>query len=226
MPQADENASGSATQRARARPSCAGPWETVGGVLRAGADRPEPLLVVGTAVGATIGTAICATVVLTRNTAGSAVGRPMGATIGATVRAAVCATVVLTRDTGGSAVGRDAGERVEARCRLDRSHLRPDDVRRPGCVLRRLGRCGYYKEHDDKLNSFQLLLVERGSAGAFDIVFNYDQLHWESGDASDGVHGPGAHRLPGATPTVTVRARSSAPGRSRTARCWTADPRR
>ena len=50
---------------------------------------------------------------------------------------------------------------------------------------------GYYKEHDDKLNSFQLLLVKRGSAGAFDIVFNYDQLQWESGDASEGVHGSG-----------------------------------
>src|SRR5262249_18268697 len=34
---------------------------------------------------------------------------------------------------------------------------------------------GYYGEHTDKLNSFQLLLVDRGDIGAgdFDIIMNY-----------------------------------------------------
>jgi len=52
---------------------------------------------------------------------------------------------------------------------------------------------GYYNQHTDKLNSFQLLLVEREDAGvgAFDIVFNYDTIQWETGDASGGVGGLG-----------------------------------
>ncbi|WP_019675339.1 nidogen-like domain-containing protein [Arsukibacterium perlucidum] len=37
-------------------------------------------------------------------------------------------------------------------------------------------------------NSFQLLLVDRSdvSAGDFDIIFNYDQIQWETGTASSG----------------------------------------
>lgn len=37
-------------------------------------------------------------------------------------------------------------------------------------------------------NSFQLILVDRSDvgAGAFDIVFNYDQIQWEAGTASGG----------------------------------------
>lgn len=37
-------------------------------------------------------------------------------------------------------------------------------------------------------NSFQLILVDRSdvSTGAFDIVFNYDKIEWEAGEASDG----------------------------------------
>ena len=52
---------------------------------------------------------------------------------------------------------------------------------------------GYYSGHDDKLNSFQLLLVSRPDkgAGSFDIVFNYDRIQWETGDASGGVAGFG-----------------------------------
>ncbi len=47
---------------------------------------------------------------------------------------------------------------------------------------------GYFSGHDDKLNSFQLILVNRSdlSPGAFDIEFNYGQIQWESGDANDG----------------------------------------
>ncbi len=52
---------------------------------------------------------------------------------------------------------------------------------------------GYYAGHDDKLNSFQLLLVDRSDTGAgdFDIVFNYGHILWETGDASSGVNGFG-----------------------------------
>jgi len=52
---------------------------------------------------------------------------------------------------------------------------------------------GYYASHVDKLNSFQLLLVDRSDTGAgnFDIVFNYDQVQWETGDASSGIGGLG-----------------------------------
>ena len=53
---------------------------------------------------------------------------------------------------------------------------------------------GYYAGHADKLNSFQLLLVNRedsSNPGDFDIVFNYDKIQWETGDASGGVGGLG-----------------------------------
>lgn len=48
---------------------------------------------------------------------------------------------------------------------------------------------GYYNDSTDKLNSFQLLLVDRSDTGNgnFDIVFNYDSIQWESGD----VESPG-----------------------------------
>ncbi|MCF7979110.1 MAG: PEP-CTERM sorting domain-containing protein [Chromatiaceae bacterium] len=37
-------------------------------------------------------------------------------------------------------------------------------------------------------NSFQLILADRSDIGAgdFDIIFNYDQIQWETGEASDG----------------------------------------
>jgi hypothetical protein len=52
---------------------------------------------------------------------------------------------------------------------------------------------GYFSNHYDKLNSFQLLLVDRGDVnpGDFDIVMNYDRIAWETGDASGGVNGFG-----------------------------------
>jgi hypothetical protein len=52
---------------------------------------------------------------------------------------------------------------------------------------------GYYDRHIDKLNSFQLYIVDRGDVapGAFDIVFQYKKLTWETGDASDGSNGLG-----------------------------------
>jgi hypothetical protein len=52
---------------------------------------------------------------------------------------------------------------------------------------------GYYSFGIDKLNSFQLLLVDRSDRGTgdFDIVFNYDKIQWESGSASGGSGGIG-----------------------------------
>jgi hypothetical protein len=52
---------------------------------------------------------------------------------------------------------------------------------------------GYYSGHVDKTNSFQLLLVDRSdvATGGFDIVFNYDRVAWETGDASGGANGFG-----------------------------------
>lgn len=52
---------------------------------------------------------------------------------------------------------------------------------------------GYFAEQTDKLNDFQLVLVDRSDAapGDFDIVFNYGQIQWETGDASGGSDGLG-----------------------------------
>ncbi|MBW3084936.1 hypothetical protein KEM60_01127 [Austwickia sp. TVS 96-490-7B] len=52
---------------------------------------------------------------------------------------------------------------------------------------------GYFSNHADKLNSFQLLLIDRSDvkAGDFDIEFNYNQIQWETGDASQGSGGIG-----------------------------------
>lgn len=52
---------------------------------------------------------------------------------------------------------------------------------------------GYYPAASDKLNSFQILLVNRAdiSTGDFDIYFNYDEILWETGSASGGSNGFG-----------------------------------
>lgn len=56
---------------------------------------------------------------------------------------------------------------------------------------------GYFNENIDKLNDFQLVLIDRsvagvaGTEGDFDIEFNYNQIEWETGDASDGSNGLG-----------------------------------
>ena len=48
---------------------------------------------------------------------------------------------------------------------------------------------GYYRNATDRLNSFQLQITQRQgsefSEGDFDITFNYDQLQWDIGEASD-----------------------------------------
>jgi RHS repeat-associated protein len=60
---------------------------------------------------------------------------------------------------------------------------------------------GYYTEFGNgcclnpqgKLNRFQVVLIERSETGGgnFDIEFNYDQIHWETGNDSDGSSGLG-----------------------------------
>ncbi len=52
---------------------------------------------------------------------------------------------------------------------------------------------GYFPTADDRLNSFQLIIVDRGDVGVgdVDIYFNYDQIQWETGNASGGTGGLG-----------------------------------
>ena len=52
---------------------------------------------------------------------------------------------------------------------------------------------GYFAFHDDKLNRFQVVLIDRSDTGSgnFDIEFNYEQIQWETGDASGGLGGLG-----------------------------------
>lgn len=52
---------------------------------------------------------------------------------------------------------------------------------------------GYYSGHNDKLNDFQMTLLNRSETGAgnFDIEFRYNKLEWTTGDASQGVGGLG-----------------------------------
>lgn len=52
---------------------------------------------------------------------------------------------------------------------------------------------GYYSYGTDKLNTFQLIMVDRSDTGTgnFDFYFNYDQIQWETGSASGGSNGLG-----------------------------------
>jgi hypothetical protein len=52
---------------------------------------------------------------------------------------------------------------------------------------------GYYNRGADKLNSFQLVLINRPDTGSgnFDIEFNYDRIQWETGDRNGGGGGLG-----------------------------------
>ena len=53
---------------------------------------------------------------------------------------------------------------------------------------------GYFPIATDKLNSFQVVLINRldtGATGNFDIEFNYDKIQWETGSASGGTNGFG-----------------------------------
>lgn len=52
---------------------------------------------------------------------------------------------------------------------------------------------GYYNGQTNKLNSFQLILVNRTdiSATSWDMEFNYDKIQWETGSDSGGINGLG-----------------------------------
>jgi Nidogen-like/PEP-CTERM motif len=52
---------------------------------------------------------------------------------------------------------------------------------------------GYFSYGTDRLNQFQLVMIDRSDTGAgnFDFEFNYDQVQWETGDASGGSGGLG-----------------------------------
>ncbi|MDH5546694.1 MAG: PEP-CTERM sorting domain-containing protein [Gammaproteobacteria bacterium] len=52
---------------------------------------------------------------------------------------------------------------------------------------------GYYSNHVDKLNDFQMILHDRSdiNTGDFDIEFRYNQLQWTTGDFSGGSNGFG-----------------------------------
>ena len=52
---------------------------------------------------------------------------------------------------------------------------------------------GYFSSKTDKTNKFQVALISRPDTGTgnFDIEFNYDQIQWETGDASSGSNGLG-----------------------------------
>jgi len=51
-------------------------------------------------------------------------------------------------------------------------------------------RTGYYSNHIDKLDTFQLELMDRG-AGNVEIIFRYSSITWTTGDASGGSGGLG-----------------------------------
>lgn len=49
---------------------------------------------------------------------------------------------------------------------------------------------GYFSRYTDKLNAFQIQLVNRGD-GDFDIVYRYEDINWTTGNASGGSGGLG-----------------------------------
>lgn len=53
---------------------------------------------------------------------------------------------------------------------------------------------GYFNDCTEKLNSFQLVIIDRsniGVSGDFDAEFNYNQILWEEGNDSGGINGYG-----------------------------------
>lgn len=54
---------------------------------------------------------------------------------------------------------------------------------------------GYYPSSANKINDFQIVLIDRADTGAgnFDIEFNYDKIQWETGGASGGTNGLGGN---------------------------------
>ncbi len=65
---------------------------------------------------------------------------------------------------------------------------------RPGRVTITWYMVGYYSNHVDRLNDFQIVLYDRSAervAGDFDVEFRYNRCAWTTGDASSGVGGLG-----------------------------------
>jgi hypothetical protein len=54
---------------------------------------------------------------------------------------------------------------------------------------------GYFPSQTDKLNTFQVLIVDRSDVGegAADLIFNYETITWETGSASGGTDGFGGN---------------------------------
>jgi hypothetical protein len=52
---------------------------------------------------------------------------------------------------------------------------------------------GYFSSHIDKVNTFELVIINRSDTGPgnFDFEFNYDSIQWNTGDASGGHNGFG-----------------------------------
>lgn len=50
---------------------------------------------------------------------------------------------------------------------------------------------GYYSNHTDLSNAFQLILTKVGDNGDFDIEFRYEDINWTTGDSSSGTNGLG-----------------------------------
>ena len=52
---------------------------------------------------------------------------------------------------------------------------------------------GYFSNHTDKLDAFQVQLIDESATGAgnFDIEFRYQAINWTTGDASGGSNGLG-----------------------------------
>ncbi|GLC27704.1 nidogen-like domain-containing protein [Roseisolibacter agri] len=59
---------------------------------------------------------------------------------------------------------------------------------------------GYYNQHADKLNTFQLFLIDRNDTGVgnFDFEFNYGSIQWDAGDLELGAGSAGRGAQPGA----------------------------
>ncbi len=54
---------------------------------------------------------------------------------------------------------------------------------------------GYFSAQFNKLNTFELVIIDRSDLGAgnFDLEYNYDSIQWETGGANDGVNGLGGN---------------------------------
>ena len=92
---------------------------------------------------------------------------------------------------------------------------------------------GYYHTHVDKLNTFQLELVDQGG-GNFEIIYRFADINWTTGDASGGTEGLGGtigrsgfssgnglyFELPGSGNQASVLNWENAPGNTGVSGVW------